>query len=310
MSQKETLPNPTWRKIFVSVILLTRNAENTLPSLLNALQSQEADLPPEILILDSSSDDQTPEIARSRKIPLHRIDPETFSHSGTRNLGVSLAQGDYLVFITQDALPENRFWLEELLKPFRDHSTLAATYSRQVPKPGCNPLEARSVYLGAPDQDELRQLSLNSKGNRRHDLWHHIRFSNVSACYRADLLHNHPFDERLSMVEDQEWCRRMLEQGLAIYYCSKSIVRHSHNFGIRKNYRRAFEYGTAYRKFMLDSPPKKLSFIRTALWESLRDFFYISRSSMPIPGKIGWLLKSPFLRFAESYGFHRGWHHG
>ncbi|HNV86593.1 MAG TPA: glycosyltransferase [Candidatus Omnitrophota bacterium] len=308
--RKESRPGPDTGRKRVSVILLTKNAETGLPTLLDSLQEQETVLPAEILILDSDSRDRTPEIAHNRGISFHRILPEDFSHSRTRNFGVSLAKSDYIVFITQDAAPENRFWLAELIKPFGDCANLAATYSRQIPKTGCNPPEKRSIGIGAPEQDELRKIHNSADKNGRIDLWRLIRFSNVSACYRTDLLRQYPFDERLSMVEDQEWCRRILEQGFKIRYCAKSVVRHSHHFGIRQCYRRAFEYGVSYRKFMRDLPPKKLSFIRSALWESLQDALYILRDSLPLSGKISWMAKSPLWRFSESYGFYRGWHHG
>jgi hypothetical protein len=43
---------------------------------------------------------------------------------------------------------------------------------------------------------------------RRHVL-EFVLFSNVSSCARRDLLLQFPFDERLPMVEDQEWCKRI-----------------------------------------------------------------------------------------------------
>ena len=45
---------------------------------------------------------------------MHRIPPEEFNHGGTRNLGASLAQGDVLVFTSQDAHAEDADWLAPL----------------------------------------------------------------------------------------------------------------------------------------------------------------------------------------------------
>ena len=57
----------------------------------------------EILAIDSGSRDRTLAILESHAVRVIRIPPQEFGHGKTRNLAAAQAQGDYLVFLTQDA---------------------------------------------------------------------------------------------------------------------------------------------------------------------------------------------------------------
>ena len=89
----------------VSVVIPTYNAARYLDAQLRALRTQTVkDL--EILIIDSSSSDQTLEIAKQHAIQTAIIPKEKFDHGGTRTLaGKTRSVGDILVYPTQDALP-------------------------------------------------------------------------------------------------------------------------------------------------------------------------------------------------------------
>ena len=70
----------------------------------------------EVLLIDSSSNDGFIEkLPQDKRIRLHKINKEDFGHGRTRNLGVELSRGEYVAFITQDAIPANRMWLMNLI---------------------------------------------------------------------------------------------------------------------------------------------------------------------------------------------------
>lgn len=76
-----------------------------------------------------------PEVIRTE------IPKEKFDHGGTRDLGAELsADADYLLFMTQDALPADSSLTERLLQGFllsegEDASVpVAAVYARQLPE--------------------------------------------------------------------------------------------------------------------------------------------------------------------------------
>lgn len=294
----------------ISIVILTYNGGKYIKNLLDSIFAQQIDGSLEVILIDSSSGDDTCQLAKSYDVKMQVIDKALFSHSKTRNLGISLSSGDFIFFITQDALPVNRFWLKELLKPFKFFPDLAASYSRQIPNPDCNPIEARDIYIGAPCIDEIRCADVHIEFERNDyfdNIHRYIRFSNVSACYRGDLLRNNLFDERLKMVEDQEWSKRMIENGHSIYYASKSIVVHSHNFTAKESYDRFFDYGSSFKKFIVNNPPRRISIFKSTAYDSINDAVYIINENRQIRSKLKWICMSPFLRFAANYGLYKGW---
>ena len=68
------------------------------------------------------------------------LEQADFDHGGTRDWGAGLSDGDYLLFLTQDALPADAYLVEHLAAAFRDPAVKAA-YARQLPKADCRETE-------------------------------------------------------------------------------------------------------------------------------------------------------------------------
>jgi glycosyltransferase involved in cell wall biosynthesis len=297
----------------ITIIIPTLNAEKYLKNLLDSIFTQKIDQEIEVHIIDSSSEDSTCQIAKNYNVNIHMIEKSNFSHPKTRNFGVSLSKGEFIVFLTQDAIPLNDLWLKELISPFAIYPNLAASYSRQIPRSDCNPLEAKDIYIGAPCVDEVRCVDFVSNWSKTdylNNIHRYIRFSNISSCYRSDLLRNNLFDESLKMVEDQEWCKRMIEKEHPIFYASRSVVIHSHNFGFKQTFNRFFDYGISFKKFLDNHPPKRISSLKATVYDSVNDVLYIINDKRPLLAKLKWICKSPFIRFTANYGLYKGWRYG
>jgi rhamnosyltransferase len=102
----------------ISVIIPTRNAEEHIHGLLTSLKGQSVSC--EVIVIDSSSSDCTIRIADSFNVKTKIIIKRSFDHGGTRNLAVTKATGDIIVFLTQDAMPADRYFLEQLIKPLEN----------------------------------------------------------------------------------------------------------------------------------------------------------------------------------------------
>ena len=76
----------------------------------------------EVLLIDSSSNDgcldALPYSERLPHTPVKKILAMTHC-----TLGVELARGKYVAFITQDAIPANRMWLMNLIDPLQNDLT-------------------------------------------------------------------------------------------------------------------------------------------------------------------------------------------
>ena len=137
----------------ISVIIPTLNGARYLPELVDSLRGQTAK-DTEIIVVDSESDDRTADIAVSLGCIVQRIARSDFDHGGTRNLGVEMASGDTLAFLTQDALPTSRDFIARLVAPI-DGRVTAASYARQVPAPKATPREAFSRFYNYPPESSV-----------------------------------------------------------------------------------------------------------------------------------------------------------
>jgi rhamnosyltransferase len=115
----------------ISVIIPTFNAQNYLPKLLNRLSSQSIDF--ELIIIDSSSSDNTIEIAKEFTSNIITIKKEHFDHGATRAKAAKVASGDIIIFLTQDALPLDNYSLETLIDVLIKNKDVAAVYGKQLP---------------------------------------------------------------------------------------------------------------------------------------------------------------------------------
>ena len=121
------------------VVIPARNQATELARLLPALAAQ---IPPEnILVVDSASSDATADVARGCGCRCISIALKDFDHGTTRNFGARSVPGEFIVFMTPDAVPEGPATLAALLEPFQDPSVgeirpgvqLSSGASRPVP---------------------------------------------------------------------------------------------------------------------------------------------------------------------------------
>jgi rhamnosyltransferase len=292
----------------VSIVLLTHNAGPDLDRVLDGVFSQDGVPPFEVIVIDTESTDGTLECLAKRPVRLERTVKHEFSHPGTRNRGVRLAQGALVVFLVQDAIPLHRRWLANLIAPLAEDPQVAAAYSRQVPRHGCNPVERRDIQIGAPPVRRVKRIAHDEplfREDYQNQFLEFIMFSHVSSCARRALLIEYPLDERLPMVEDQEWCKRILEAGWTVVYEPTSVVAHSHDHTLRQVYGRHRQYGQAFARFQ-PVPTTLTCSVVAAVYESLGDYLFLWQLPGPLASKLRWIPDIPARRLAMKLGFHRG----
>ena len=119
----------------VTVAIPVLDGARYLDEVLTAVRAQKVDREVELLIVDSGSTDGSPEIAERHGAVVHRIEKSEFSHGGTRNWMLSLARGEHVAFITQDATPAHDGWLAALLEGFEQADDVAAVFGPHIPRP-------------------------------------------------------------------------------------------------------------------------------------------------------------------------------
>lgn len=259
-----------------SIIIPTLNAEHSLELLVSTLRAQSTP-PEEIIVIDSSSMDETPRLAKGLGCTLMTIPRPKFSHGGTRNEAAMHAKGDVLVFLTQDALPVDTRFLEQLLRPMRQG--IAAAYARQVPYPSARPTEVFARTFNYPSQSCIRTKSTaKDLGIRAYF------FSNVASAVRKDVFMAHGmFPDDVIMNEDMLFCAKLIENGHSVMYAADAMVFHSHNYGAVQTFQRYFDIGLFYAHNMTDKGEMNIKSAGSNYAKSLLTHLFRQRLFSDIP---------------------------
>jgi rhamnosyltransferase len=234
---------PVVDRSHVAVVIPTFNARKYWSALRDGLRLQG--LPAnQVLIVDSSSDDGTRELAQAEGYEVFRIDRRDFNHGGTRKLALELVPwASVVVYLTQDAVLASPDAVELLLSAFEDRS-VAAAYGRQLPRVGAGPIEAHARLFNYPPHSDVRDFE------SRHTLGIKAAFlSNSFSAYRVNELQEvGGFPTNVIMAEDAIVAGRLLLAGWKTAYVAEAQVYHSHPFTIGQEFRRYFDTGVYHRQ--------------------------------------------------------------
>lgn len=236
----------------LSVAVLTYNGEDYLERILIQLRNQEFEGGLEVLVIDSGSSDATLEIiSRYPEVNLHQIPNEEFGHGRTRNLAAQLARGEFIAYLTHDAIPQTPHWAHELLAPFAISEKIVAVMGKQVPRVGCFPLlkyEIQGMFAGfGPDfgtgifyhdffvQDEgvLGAISF---------------YSDVNSAARRDFLLNVIPYQDVPYAEDQLFGKDLVLAGYVKAYAPRGAVEHSNDLTLAEYRKRIFDETVGLRR--------------------------------------------------------------
>lgn len=234
---------PSGGTLRVALIVPTLNAGPGWADWMDAVGGQT--LRPEwVLVIDSSSSDDTASLARARGFTVDVIAREDFGHGQTRQLGVeSLPEADILLFLTQDAIPANPDAFAHLMACF-DDPEVAAAYGRQLPVPQANAIAAHARGFNYPPVGHVRRLEDAARFGIKTSF-----FSNSFGAYRRTaLMEIGGFSTGTIVNEDVLAAGKILQGGLKVAYCAEAAVYHSHQYTLGSEFKRHFDIGVFHRE--------------------------------------------------------------
>ena len=180
------------------------------------------------------------------RIDVTHIAREDFDHGGTRDFAARHAEGDLLLFMTQDAVPAGADMIEKLVCSLEEDSDAAVAYARQLPKAGQNDfIEDFTRGFNYPEESKVKDKSDIKKLGIKT-----FFCSDVCAMYRKDLYGAvGGFVSPTTFNEDMIFAADAVNKGYKIVYCAEAKVYHSHRYTGLQLLRRNFDMGVSQRDY-------------------------------------------------------------
>lgn len=183
------------------------------------------------------------ELEAYENLEIHHISKAQFDHGNTRNQGISYSDAEYILLMTQDALPENEFLVERLQNAF-ENPKVAVAYARQLPREECREAEKFTRSFNYPKDSKLKsKADIETMGIKA------FFCSNVCAMYKRDVFDKlGGFTKRTIFNEDMIFAGNAIKADYLIAYVAEARVIHSHNYGNMEQFHRNFDLGVSQKE--------------------------------------------------------------
>lgn len=275
-----------------SIVIPVKNGGELLDQVLGKVFAQKTQFQYEVICVDSGSTDNSLDILKKYPCRLYEIPPQDFGHGKTRNFGAGKGTGEFIVFLTQDALPADEFWLENLIRGMLLDEDIAGGFGRHIPYPGCNVLDNRDINLhfkGFGETNTVHWMEDRERYQKDEGYTHFLAFfSDNNSCVRRSVWEKYPYPD-VNFSEDQIWMKRMIELGYKRVYCPDAAVYHSHNYPLNTYFKRYYdEYKGVYRIHKYRMFQNVFQMIHGSLRLTKSDIHYIWSRKNYIPQKLYW----------------------
>ena len=162
-------------RLTVDVIIPTYKPQEKFDSLIRMLKKQTYPVSRIVIVNTEKKWFPSYRYEGDPEIEIHHIRKEEFDHGGTRDRAARLCGSDLLLFMTQDAVPNDVYLVEELVKPFK-RPEVAAAYARQLPAEDASLMEryTRAFNYG-PMSRRKKKSDLSKLGIKTYFLFECVR---------------------------------------------------------------------------------------------------------------------------------------
>lgn len=290
----------------VSIIIPTLNGEKYLRRVLRSIFTQKTDKIFEVIIIDSGSKDSTLEIVKQFPVKLLEIPQAEFGHGKTRNLGVEKSNGKFIVFLTQDAIPLKKEWLDKLINTFKKDDKIAGVYCRQIPHQFENPVTVKNLedWVAGKEKFYIRAIKdkeefFNLPPFERRII---INFDNVASAIRRDVWKVYPLPESV-FAADHQWGKQVLLEGYKIAFQPSAPVIHSHDRNpVYEFKRRYIDHKLNFKNYGLELFPNKAALLRGISADFKNKTRLVLKSNLNLIFKLYFIIKNLLVSVAQDLG--------
>ena len=243
VSTVEVLPEEqTYEQKFnASVVIPTNSNETSLRKLIENINSQKGFKNLQILLINSGKAELS-SLEKFSNVRCITINPEDFGHGKTRKIGFNESKGDFVIYLTDDAIPASKHLFYDLCNVFSKDKKIAAATARQIPRSDSDLMSLFSIneyyeHLKL-DHDRITFTTnfnkLDSAEKRRTS-----QIDDVCACYKREIISKYQFGE-VQYAEDLDMGIRLVRDGYKIAQLFSTGVIHSHirpaSYYVRRQY--------------------------------------------------------------------------
>ena len=239
--------SPYWLGVRVSVVVPTRNRKEKLLTCLDALMRQTV-LPQEfeVVVVDDGSTDGTKEALDARSFPfaLRYLRQEGAGPGAARNLGISRAMGELVLFIGDDIYANPRLLEKHLLAHAVAPSPGVAILGH-IDWPESMPQTAVMQYVCGDAALQFAYTLIPDLPSLDHRFFYTSNISLKRQFLEEAAAAGVRFDPsfRHAAFEDSEFAFRLIPRGLQIRYDAGARATHDHAMDIESFARREFAAG-------------------------------------------------------------------
>lgn len=176
-------------------------------------------------------------------IDIRYINQSEFDHGGTRACGVSLSKADYVMCMTQDAVPYDDVLIEKLLDKLKTEG-VAAAYARQLPREDAALTERITREFNYPAYDRIQNKETFEKYGIKTYFCSDVCAMYKKVCYDEA----GGFVKRTIFNEDMIMAANLVKLGYTVIYSHEAQVIHSHHYSYMEQYRRNFDLAVSQKE--------------------------------------------------------------
>lgn len=171
-----------------------------------------------------------------------------FDHGATRDRGAKQSLADYILFMTQDAMPADDRLIENLLQGFAHEAAgerIGIAYGRQLAREGADILEKMARLHNYPAEGRIQtKADVEKLGIKTYFC------SDVCAMYDRKLYEElGGFVHPTIFNEDMIMAFRVIQAGYGVCYAANARVVHSHSYTCMQQFHRNFDLGVSQTQY-------------------------------------------------------------